>query len=93
MAQEAINHVLHFGKNNKTPKGVIIRDMNDNADFNEFECNDIKGVCACNSQHNLHPPQQNKNKNKNQQLNVNDKNKNKKEQIDNKKVDRSIQVL
>ena len=59
MTQETINEALECGINENSPDETIVGDKNGNVDYNKFECDDIKGVCGGDVQHNLNP--QNKN--------------------------------
>ena len=53
MTQEVINEAIECGENENSPDGIAIRNDNGNVDHNEFKCDDIKGVCDCDTQHNL----------------------------------------
>ena len=53
MTQEVIDEVLECVKNENSPDGMIICYLHGNVNHNEFKCDDIKGVCDCDTQHNL----------------------------------------
>ena len=42
-------------KNENSPNGMVIHDLQGNIDHNEFQFDDIKRVCDCDAKHNLNP--------------------------------------
>src|SRR5210317_285425 len=66
MTQEVIDRVLHLGKKENVPSGVIICNLHGNVEVNDFETDDIEGVYGYDIQQILYPNIQNENEDDNQ---------------------------